>query len=93
VYLPLLAVNRLLVDALWSGPRSPDLGEDVGAEAVDGGRSRTSAEVPAHIEFFGQKLCGTGTLDEGMRAERRVERREWERRLLLLYVHVFGGGD
>ena len=36
---------------------------------------------------------GTGPLDEGMRAERREERRERERRWLPLCVSVLGGGD
>lgn len=37
-----------------------DLGEDVGAEAVDEGRSRAAAEVAARVDFLGRKLCAAG---------------------------------
>ena len=38
-----------------------DLGEDVGAKAVDKGKLHTSAEVPVRIEFFGSEaVCARG---------------------------------
>ena len=37
-----------------------DLGEDVGTEAVDEGRSRASAEVAACGEFLHRKLSARG---------------------------------
>jgi len=44
-----------------------DLGEDVGAEAVDEGKLHTSAEVPVRVEFFGSEAVRAGGQERSTR--------------------------
>jgi len=44
-----------------------DLGEDVGAEAVDEGKLHTSAEVLVRVEFFGSEAVCAGGQGHSMR--------------------------